>query len=249
MESSQQILHKSHIDKLHDYQDVENHNISNKKNNKDGTKFLEGYHMRQENRRKQYNVNRASKLKQTESMNIFWDELKTILQVWNTKLDSVVKDMIYKNTNLKSIEDCTNEIEHQQNHIQVHREILHKFNTELKSLRYHCLKISTPSTVTRSTQTHFDDIYHLQDIHNHILIVVPNELSLNDIRLLHNEFTMNQMKLDKILNDYIPKKKFTFVKYRTDLKIRKDRKKQQKECPTIEISSTVSLMDRIQKMN
>jgi len=147
----------------------------------------------------------AKRNRKEDALNTFWSSLKSYLSSWDNRLEQL--------SEAHAVAATTEEEKR-----TVHLEIC-ELQEELKQLRKGCLSTSY-QTLDQNDATAKQ------------LPTPPDELPLTDIRLLHNEFTNSQAKLDQVRQKVLPRGKFVFRRYREAL-----RKQEQGEIKTVSAAS------------
>lgn len=178
--------------------------------------FLESRRIRFENRA--INTRKYVDNDRKDLLDSFWVRLKDRVKEWNHELDRIATREV------SSLDGSVTEtkrlpLQDENEKRQVQLELL-KLSKYLKTLRKHCLTTTTslsssssvdPRSVEGFAQRQTSSLLMESDV---MAIIVPDEMPLTDVRLLHKEFTICQAKLDKIYDEILPKGKFVFKRYR-----------------------------------
>ena len=134
---------------------------------------------------------KATRHRKEEALNAFWASLKEYLSSWN--------DLLEQLSAAHPVAAITEEEKR-----NVHLE-LSELQERLKRLRKNCLSTSCEILDENAATS------------GELLPMPPDEMPLTDIRLLHNEFTHCQAKMDEVRQKILPRGKFVFRRYREAL--------------------------------
>jgi hypothetical protein len=165
-----------------------------------------------------------------DALHAFWTILRRKLSHWNKRLVTV--EETYQNNantddnNNNNNKNTTNNNNHNNSNSnkQDGLDALERLRLELEQWRKHCMSMSTAST-TSSTSTTIPTIINGVDSSDSNKKeeeeddkwLVPEELSLTDLKLLHGELTKCSDQWEAVRDRLFPKGKFIFRRYREAL--------------------------------
>lgn len=142
----------------------------------------------------------SNKSSKTDSLHAFWNVLRRKLKRWQERL-AAVEEECNRNDDKKD----------SKNHQDARTE-LERLRLQLNQWRKYCLSNNIASTT---------DIASHGDEDGELLEILPEDLPVSDLRLLHTEFTKYSSMWDDVHDRLFPKGKFVFRRYREELARRK----------------------------
>jgi hypothetical protein len=156
-----------------------------------------------------------------DALHAFWTILRRKLRHWNERLVTI-EETYQINTNKNNNNNNNNTTKsNKNNNKQDGLDALERLRLELEQWRKHCMSMSTTtSTTATAVSTIINDVdsgdnNKKEDRDDEWL--VPDELSLMDLKLLHGEFTKCSDQWETVRDRLFPKGKFIFRRYREAL--------------------------------
>ena len=136
----------------------------------------------------------------TDTLHAFWNVLRQKLKQWQEKLVAVEQEEYKKgenNNKKKNHQDARTELE--------------RLRFELNQWRKYCLSNNIAATTADIAALGNSDDEEL------LLKILPEDLPVSDLRLLHTEFTKYSSLWEDVHDRLFPKGKFIFRRYREEL--------------------------------